>query len=130
MSKNKLILALTIITTLSSSAIFANKIKFPLTDTEGTFYCEVDTITNRFKTVDIHTNGIEVNGFCGGEEYVQTPGHITGMSMSELKKFYFEYKKTLGKEASVDIVATNPRDISCFTGKGKDRRAYGNGKYC
>lgn len=130
MIMNKSLLAFTVMAALSSSAVFANKVKLSLTDTEGTFYCVTNTITDRFKTVDIHTSGVEVNGFCSGDEYIQKPGHISGMTMSELNKFYFEYKKNIGKEGSVDIVATNADDVSCFIGKGENRKIYGKGKFC
>jgi hypothetical protein len=132
MSK-KLIFTLTLATTLASSAVLANKVKFNRGDTDGTFHCVTNTIIDRFKKVDIHTDGVEVNGFCAGQEYVQRPGHITGMTMSELSKYYFEYKKTIGKEGSVDVVASNEDDVSCYVGKGDNtehRKAYGNGKYC
>jgi hypothetical protein len=131
MLKNKLVLALAATITLVSSATFANKVKFGITDTEGTFHCVVNSpITDHFKSIDIHTDGIEVSGFCRGEEYVQRPGHLVGMTMSELKKYFFEYKKNAGKEGSVNFIASNPEDISCFPGKGENRKAYGNGKYC
>jgi len=126
---NRNLLLLITVSVLTCSAAFANKVEFSATNTDGTFYCIVNTIIP-FKSVNIDTNGVEVNGFCAGEEYVTSPGHISGMSMSELKKYYFEYEKNLGKKGSVEIVATNPDDISCFAGKGENRKAYGNGKFC
>ena len=115
MRMNKIILGLSLVSALASSAVFANKVELSAADTSGEFFCVVNTIVP-FKKVDIHTDGVEVSGFCDGQEYVERSGHISGMPMSELQKFYFEYKKNLGRAASVDIVAENGEDITCFSG--------------
>lgn len=128
MIKNKLISNLTLIAALISPLAFADTTKLELKDSEGSFHCKVDTLYP-LATVNIDSNRIKVNGFCGGQNYVTSPGHIEGMPVYMLVGNFFQYTED-GSDRSVTITSSVDKGVTCYVGQGDRTKPYGDGKYC
>lgn len=114
--------------TAASGMVCAETVSFSIGQTSGEFHCSVDTL-NPLATASIDTDHVEVSGFCSGQPYVTSPGHISGMPVSNLKKYYFKVKKDIEDSGSVTI-NTSSGNVTCSAGKGDADKAYGNGDYC
>lgn len=126
MKKN--IISSCVVAGLCSTAIFASDITvdFPYQSSTGTFYCTVPpTLIGK---VSIDSLAVKVKGFCSGQKYVTSDGHIVDMPTTELNKYFFRIVKTAWAPGSVTIFGDV--DMTCQEGMGEGREEYGEGGYC
>lgn len=125
MRKN--IIGLCLIAGICSTAIFAGEsiIEYQVAKTGGEFYCTASSSTGK---ASIDTKKVKIKGFCKGQKYVTTNGHIAGMPNAELNKYFFRVEKDFTDTGSVIVHVDG--DVTCSEGSGKGRKEYGEDGYC